>query len=444
MAFRISKYDVDKLGRYTEIFPGFAFKSDRFTEDSTDVALVKGENVQQGFVDWGASKYWPAADADSFKKFELCVGDVVLAMDRPWVNAGLKWAYIKKHDPRSLLVQRVSRLRAKKGLNQTYLRCLISSRYFSDYVQPIVTGVNVPHISGKQIGNFKIPLPAPPIQEKIAAIISAYDEQIENNKRRIALLERVTEEIYREWFVRLRFPGHKQFKVEKSVPAGWSFDEASGFFGLVKGKSYAGDELTDDPEHMPFISLKSFNRGGGYREDGLKFYSGRYRNEQVVRQNDVVVALTDMTQDRAVVGRAARIPNLGEKGAVISLDAVKLVPHNINNTFLYAYMRHSGFSDFIKEFANGANVLHLKPELITKQRIIIPPRDLQDDFELHASPLYAQVDFLAEANQLLAVMRERLLPRLISGKLSVENLDIQFPPGMAEELNGEPTATAHA
>ena len=145
----------------------------------------------------------------------------MLAMDRPWVTAGLKWAYIKEHDPKSLLVQRVSRLRAKNDLAQTYLRCVISSRYFSDYIQPIVTGVNVPHISGKQIGDFKIPLPSPPIQRKIAAIVSAYDELIENNRRRIALLEKLTEEIYREWFVRLRFPGHEKVKFVKAVPESW-------------------------------------------------------------------------------------------------------------------------------------------------------------------------------------------------------------------------------
>ncbi len=151
MTFNISIYHVDKLGRYAEIQPGFAFKSERFTDDPSDVALVKGENVQQGFIDWNASKFWPDGDADAFNNFELRIGDVVLAMDRPWVTAGLKWAYIKKDDPRSLLVQRVARLRAKKGLDQTYLRCLVSSSYFSNYLQPIVTGVNVPHISGNRL-----------------------------------------------------------------------------------------------------------------------------------------------------------------------------------------------------------------------------------------------------------------------------------------------------
>jgi type I restriction enzyme S subunit len=91
----------------------------------------------------------------------------------------------------------------------------------------------------------------------------------------------------------------------------------------------------------------------------------------------------------------------------------------------------------IKEFANGANVLHLKPELITKQRIVIPQRELQDEFALKVHPLYTQVDLISEAITRLTALRQIFLPRLISGKLSVDDLDIQFPPSMQEELNSE-------
>lgn len=334
-------------------------------------------------------------------------------------------------------------LRCSSSLSSPYFYQLFKSQPLKTQFELYSSGSAQPQLPIRDLRRVKLPVPKRTTQEKIAAILSTYDEQIDNSKQRIVTLEKLAEEIYREWFVRLRFPGHRRFKVVKGIPLGWSFDKASTFFGLVKGKSYAGDEITDDPDHMPFVNLKSFNRGGGYREDGLKYYSGRYKDEQVVRQNDVVVAVTDMTQDRAVVGRPARIPNFGERGAVISLDAVKLVPHNINKTFLYAYMRHSGFSDFIKEFANGANVLHLKPDLITKQKIIIPPRDLQDGFALKANLVYAQVDFLSEAVQRLTMIRHRLIPRLVSGKLVVENLDIQFPPGMMEELNaGEGSASS--
>jgi type I restriction enzyme S subunit len=107
-------------------------------------------------------------------------------------------------------------------------------------------------------------------------------------------------------------------------------------------------------------------------------------------------------------------------------------------------MRYSGFSDFIKEFANGTNVLHLKPELITRQKVVVPPRQLQDEFAPKVKPLYSQADVFREANRRLEALRNMLLPRLISGTLSVENLDIQFPPGMEEELSTEPRAAVNA
>lgn len=98
-------------------------------------------------------------------------------------------------------------------------------------------------------------------------------------------------------------------------------------------------------------------------------------------------------------------------------------------------MRYSGFANFIKEFANGANVLHLKPDLILQQKILISPIPLQNKFAQIVEPLYAEADMLGKANMQLGKMRAMLLPRLISGKLSVEHLNIQFPSGMEEAIN---------
>ncbi|WP_295580778.1 restriction endonuclease subunit S [uncultured Lamprocystis sp.] len=432
MRYEISRYEVEKLDAYASILPGFAFKSERFTDNLADIPLVKGENVHQGYIDWLEAKRWPLHEYDAFSRYHLVSGDIVLAMDRPWVTAGLKWSYIKPHDPKSLLVQRVARIRAKGKLDQHYLRHVISSNYFANYLQPIVTGVTVPHISGKQIGDFRIPIPDLGTQRKIAAILTAYDDLIETNKRRIILLEKMAEEIYREWFVRMRFPGYQSTKLVKGVPEGWHFDLSSKFFGHAKGKSYSAHEISDEEGTCFFITLKSFNRRGGYRKEGLKYYSGYHRNEQCVEAGDVVMAVTDMTQDRAVIGEVARIPYLPGKMTVISLDVIKLIPKTISKTFLYAYMRHSGFSSFIKEFANGANVLHLKPDLVGKQRLLFPSEHLQQRFSDLAGPLYQESDNLEEAITLLNKTRDLLLPRLISGKLSVANLDIQFPPSMCK------------
>lgn len=296
------------------------------------------------------------------------------------------------------------------------------------------TGASNPTLNRNHLHKIKILFPCDlDVQKKIAAILSAYDDLIENNRRRIALLEKMAEELYREWFVRLRFPGHEQTRIVKGVPEGWETARANSFFDVVKGLSYKGNEVKDEPQGVPFVTLKSFKRGGGYREEGLKFYSGNYLEAQMVRANDIVMAVTDMTQDRAVVGRVARVPDLGDGGAVISLDVVKLAPKNINGSFLYSYMRHSGFGDFIKEFANGTNVLHLKPDLISRQKIVVPLDALQKSFATVIEPIYRQQDVLSTACYELSKSRDMLLSRLISGKLSVEDLDIQFPPSMRDD-----------
>jgi type I restriction enzyme S subunit len=151
------------------------------------------------------------------------------------------------------------------------------------------------------------------------------------------------------------------------------------------------------------------------------------------------MAVTDMTQNREVVGRAARIPEIGERGAVISLDVIKLTPKTVSASFLYSYMRLSGFGEFIKEFANGTNVLHLKPELVTRQKIVIPPQELREKFVAIVDPIYDKIDSLNQTVDHLSTSRDMLLPRLISGKLDVEKLDIQFPPSMLNEPSPQPS-----
>ena len=218
-------------------------------------------------------------------------------------------------------------------------------------LRSLAGGSAQPLINQTIIKRIEAWVPPLPTQRKIAAILTAYDDLIEVNKRRIALLENMAEEIYREWFVRLRFPGHQRTRFVKGVPEGWPFEIGTAFFDHVKGKSYASHEISDEDGACFFITLKSFHRRGGYRKEGLKYFSGSYKKGQSVEAGDVVMAVTDMTQDRAVVGEVARIPKLHGKKAVISLDVIRLMPKNMSTTFLYTYMRYSGFANYIKQFA---------------------------------------------------------------------------------------------
>jgi len=127
---------VVQLSSVVAIKTGYPFKSKDYSS-SGEMRLVRGDNVVQGKLRWDDAKYWPVELIDGLNEFALEENDVVLAMDRPWIEAGLKYARMAKEDLPALLVQRVSRLRAKTLLNQRFLFYVIGSKEFTQYILAI-------------------------------------------------------------------------------------------------------------------------------------------------------------------------------------------------------------------------------------------------------------------------------------------------------------------
>jgi len=150
------------LGAVVDLFVGFAFKSTSYTSDG--IRLLRGDNIVQGSLRWDDVKRWPASDVEDYARYQLDEGDVVLAMDRPWVKAGLKHAMIALSDLPCLLVQRTARLRAGTKLDRRFLMFLIGSAPFVEHILGVQEGIGVPHISGGQIKDFAFSLP--PIKEQ--------------------------------------------------------------------------------------------------------------------------------------------------------------------------------------------------------------------------------------------------------------------------------------
>ncbi len=148
--------ELVKLGDYVEIVTGNPFKSSGYVDASSGIRLLRGDNIAQGRIRWEDAKYWPVGDARTYANYQLRAGDVILAMDRPWIEAGLKCAELRDDDIPSLLVQRVARLRATSALDQRYLSYLVGSPRFTAYILGVQTGTAVPHISSKQIQEFEI------------------------------------------------------------------------------------------------------------------------------------------------------------------------------------------------------------------------------------------------------------------------------------------------
>lgn len=179
-------WETHSLGNHIDLLSGFAFKSRGYTDSEDSIRLLRGDNIMQGYFRWDKAKRWPIAERDEYKRYELEEGDVVLAMDRTWIQAGVKYAVMKAKDLPCLLVQRVARLRPRT-MGRRFLAHLLGSRLFTEYVLSIQTGLGVPHISGKQIQDFAYQAPS---EKEQVAIGNQLDDLKEQSERLIAQQER--------------------------------------------------------------------------------------------------------------------------------------------------------------------------------------------------------------------------------------------------------------
>ena len=163
--------------------------------------------------------------------------------------------------------------------------------------------------------------------------------------------------------------------------------------------------------------MKNIQAFGGFRLDGTKKYNGKYKQDQIVTEGDLVMGVTDMTQDRRTVGSVALIPNTKEI-SVISADLIKL-ESTIDNVYLYAMFRWGNVSKYISQFANGANVLHLRPQVLRNIKVLLPHQPLLDKYVSVVKPMIKTINKLNTENAFLTRQRDLLLPRLMSGKLEI-------------------------
>lgn len=256
-------------------------------------------------------------------------------------------------------------------------------------------------------------------QKKIAIILYNYDQLIENNNKRIKLLEQIAEELYKEWFVRFRFPGYEKTCFVDGIPEGWKYKKFSKCFNTSRGISYSSEEIECEGG-MNLINLKNIQSYGGFRRDGTKKYSGKYKKDQTVKYKDLIMGVTDMTQDRRTIGHVALVPNIE---GVISADLIKL-DSDINNLFWYCLFRYGFYSKMFSQFGNGANVIHLKPQSIKNQKILVPILELIEKFVKKVELIIDEIEILNAKNELLAEQRDLLLPRLMSGKIDLEDKEV--------------------
>ena len=304
----------------------------------------------------------------------------------------------------------------QKKVNPAFLTYFLLAPKQQYNLLSTANGATVAHVNLPTIRNLKIDLPELPIQHRIATILSRYDSLIENYQKQIKLLEEAAQRLYKEWFVDLHFPGHENTKIVDGVPEGWEKKTLGELFSYVRGKSYSSNEISD--EGCIMVNLKNIQAFGGYKRDAEKRFIGEYRPEQTLQKGDLVMGVTDMTQERRLVGHVALIPDFNEP-ATFSMDLIKIIPYSVPIIYLYCAMRYGGISKRISPLANGVNVLHLKPDAMMGTMMVIPRKDLIERFCPFVEEMVNKILKNQSQIRLLTEARDRLLPKLMSGEIAV-------------------------
>jgi type I restriction enzyme, S subunit len=183
----VRQWPTTTLGETAEIITGYPFRSDEYVTSGKSIRLCRGANILPGRIDWSDLAQWPQTKSPDLVEFNLQIGDVLIAMDRPWISEGFKIARVKPTDCPALLVQRVARLRGQNGMPTEYLFQLLNQPDFTRHCRP--TETTIPHISPKDIRSFSFQLPPITIQHEFARQAAAVEKLKTAHRKSLAELD---------------------------------------------------------------------------------------------------------------------------------------------------------------------------------------------------------------------------------------------------------------
>ena len=286
--------------------------------------------------------------------------------------------------------------------------------YFSsrEAIQQILnqnSSSGVPHINLTCLRNFVVPLAPLHEQRRIIDILSAYDDLIENNRRRIALLEEAARLLYREWFVHFRFPGHEPVKVIDGIPQGWG-RRTLGDVAKTNRESYRAKEL---PDAINYIDISSVAQGRIVSKTRVLASEAPGRARRKIGDGDIIWSNVRPNL------RAYALMLEPDELDVVSTGFTVLTATRVPFTWLYMFLTTDNFVGHLANHATGAGYPAVRPDDFERAALPMPPKVLLEQFHETAEPKFRLICKLDQQNQKLSQARDLLLPRLMNGEIAV-------------------------
>ena len=381
------------LGDAIRVRHGFAFKSQYFSESGEFVVLTPGN-----FNEEGGFRLRPSKDrfytGEIPEDYVLNEGDLIVAMTEQGPGLLGSSALIPEsekylHNQRLGLIQEID----NEVLDKYFLYYLFNTRPVRGQISGSATGTKVRHTAPERIYQVKITVPTDVNQQRrIASVLSAYDDLIENNRRRIQLLEQAARLLYKEWFVHLRFPGHEHVKIKDGVPEGWDMKTLGDLVEVTKGRNITKNSAKDGS--VPVVA-------GGL--------SPAYYHDTANAVGSVITI--------SASGANAGYVNLYYED--IWASDCSYISSTSTDRLYYLYLLLKSKQREIFGFQKGAAQPHVYPKDLKRLPLLAPKNIIVNMFEESVADNFHQVKVLVEQNKLLVQARDLLLPRLMSRKVAV-------------------------
>lgn len=399
------------LGDAIHVKHGFALKSQYFADSGEYVVLTPGNfNEEGGFrLRLGKDRFYAG---DIPEEYVLDEGDLIVAMTEQGPGLLGSSALIPEggkylHNQRLGLIQKID----DGVLDKRFLYYLFNTRPVRGQISGSATGTKVRHTAPERIYRVKVTVPQDVNQQRrIASILSAYDGMIENNRRRIQLLEQAARLLYKEWFVHLRFPGHESVQIKDGVPEGWERKAAFELMDVLSG----GTPKTNVPGYwggdIPFFTPKdatdclyTFSTERTLTEDGLRNCNSRLYPKD-----------TAFITARGTVGKIT----LAQTDMAVNQTCYALIAHPpLNQHFLYCALVE-GVEQF-RSRAVGSVFNAIIRDTFKQIPFMVPVHTVIRMFSKHVTPMMRQIDAQSHKARKLTQARDLLLPRLMNGEISI-------------------------
>ncbi|MDP2026881.1 restriction endonuclease subunit S [Sulfuriferula sp.] len=354
---------------------------------------------------------------DEYRSFtgggaRFCHGDTLFARITPCLENGKIAQFVVDPETCGFGSTEFFVLRAKVGISDpAFVYYLAKSDLLrSTAIQSMVGASGRQRADIESLRNLILKLPNHDEQKRIGQILSLYDDLIETNRRRIALLEEAARLLYREWFVNLRFPGYEQSKVVDGLPVGWSRQPLSALIEESPKTPFEKDKI------YPFVPMQSLSESSmviGAREEREISGGAKFHN-----LDTLLARITPCLEN----GKTGFVQFLSDEFPVASgsTEFIVMRSKSVSPYWVYCLAREDSFRDHaIRSMAGADGRQRVKTKCFDTYMTLQPPASILQEFDAIMEPLFSEVEILARQNVRLQVARDELLPKLMSGAIQV-------------------------